>query len=43
MVWCAIDEGVRSPGAMPFEEWVATVTLPAAYDLRPLSERELRT
>jgi hypothetical protein len=43
MVWCAIDEGVHWPDAMPFQEWVATVVLPAAYDLRPLTERELRS
>jgi hypothetical protein len=42
-VWCAIDEGVHWPGAMPFEEWLVTVALPAAYDLRALTERELRS
>jgi hypothetical protein len=42
MVWCAIDEGVHGEGAMPFERWVAMVALPAAFELRSLSERELR-
>jgi hypothetical protein len=42
-VWCAMDEGVHWPKAMPFEEWVVTVALPAAHDLRSLTEQELRS
>jgi hypothetical protein len=41
-VWCAIDEGIHGPGEIPFEEWVAVVALPAAYELRSLTECELR-
>ena len=40
--WCAVDEGIHWPDSMPFEPWIAVVALPAAYDLRPLTEHELR-
>jgi hypothetical protein len=41
-VWCAIDEGVHWLAVMPFEQWVATVALPAVFELRSLSDEELR-
>jgi hypothetical protein len=35
-------EGVESPNSLPFEEWIATIAIPAAFELRDLSEAELR-
>ncbi len=42
-VWSSINEGIFWPDAMPFEAWVVTIALPASYDLRPLTEQELRS
>jgi hypothetical protein len=41
-VWNSVDEGVHWPDSMAFEAWIATIALPAAYDLRALTEQELR-
>jgi hypothetical protein len=38
----AAEEGVYWPDSMPFEDWTATVAVPAAYELRELTEEELR-
>lgn len=35
-------EGIESPDSLPFEEWITTVAIPAAFELRDLSETELR-
>jgi hypothetical protein len=43
LVWCTIDEGIHRPNDMPFGEWIATVALPAAYDLRALSGRDFHS
>jgi hypothetical protein len=40
-VWMAMDEGVHWPDSIPFEEWLVTIALPAALELRDLSEQEL--
>jgi hypothetical protein len=40
-VFYAASEGVYRPDTMPYEEWLLTVALPAAYALQPLSDEQL--
>jgi hypothetical protein len=38
----AASEGVEYPNSLPFTEWIASIAIPAAFELRNLSEEELR-
>lgn len=40
-VWAADFHGIHALGAMPIEKWVADIALPAAWELRELSDAEL--
>jgi hypothetical protein len=40
-VFYAASEGVYRPDTMPYDQWLITVALPAAYMLQPLSEEQL--